>query len=232
MVQFVVKGPFEVPLRKGVSGGTYVDEARLEEVLAESPDHLKKPGCYVFACTAPRGSLPVYVGQASKNIFREAFNPRNVNNINNYLSYRKRGRIDLYVIHQNAVKGDTGNKGCIDDIEDFLIGYASRRNCNLLNIHGARTSQWSIVGVANNTNGAGGHPGSSVMTFKKMMGMATRKDKVATATKVEVVEAIEPEKVESVVPNTGEAEDIDKSAIEGAENGCNYSPLCGSVTQA
>jgi hypothetical protein len=208
MVQFVVKGPFDVPLRKGVSGGTYVDEARLEDLLAQSPD-LSKPGCYVFSCTAPRGSLPVYVGQASKNIFKESFNPRNVNNINNYLSYRKRGRIELYIIHQNSVKGQTGNKLCIDDIEDFLIGYASRRNANLINIHGTRTSQWSIIGVANHANG--GHPGSSVLSFKKMMGMATRKDKVGPGTKVE---EIEPEKVESVVPNTDEIEDIDKSASD------------------
>jgi hypothetical protein len=212
MVQFVVKGPFEVPLRKGVAGGTYIDEERLEEIRAQSPDHVIKPGCYVFACSAPRGTLPVYVGQASKNIFKEAFNDRNVKNINNYLSYRKRGRIELYVIHQNSVKGDTGNKTCIDDIEDFLIGYASRRNGNLLNIHGTRTSQWSIVGVANHTNG--GKPGNSVMTFKKMMGMAVRRDKAVPETKPEVAEEIQPEKVESVVPNTGEAEDIDKSAIE------------------
>src|SRR5262245_50550051 len=73
MVQFVVKGPFDVPLRKGVSGGTYVNEELLEGVLALSPD-LSKPGCYVFACTSSRGSLPVYVGQASKNIFKESFN--------------------------------------------------------------------------------------------------------------------------------------------------------------
>jgi hypothetical protein len=125
------------------------------------------------------------------------------------LSYRKRGRIELYIIHQNSVKGQTGNKLCIDDIEDFLIGYASRRNANLINIHGTRTSQWSIIGVANHANG--GHPGSSVLSFKKMMGMATRKDKVGPGTKVE---EIEPEKVESVVPNTDEIEDIDKSASD------------------
>ena len=107
-----------------MSGGTYIDEDKLDQVSAQSPD-LAKPGCYVFACASPRGSLPVYVGQASRNIFREAFNDRNLKNLNTYLSYRKRGRIELYVIHQNAVRGDTGNKTCIDDIEDFLIGYAS-----------------------------------------------------------------------------------------------------------
>jgi hypothetical protein len=209
MVQFIVKGPFEVPLRKGVSGGTYIEENRLDEVANQSPD-LNKPGCYVFACTSPRGSLPVYVGQASRNIFKESFNDRNIKNLNNYLSYRKRGRIELYIIHQNAVKGDTGNKICIDDIEDFLIGYASRRNANLINIHGTRSTQWSISGVANHTNG--GHPGSSVITFKKMMGMATKKDKVST--KPDAGDAIEPEKVESIVPNSGEAEDIDRGAAE------------------
>ena len=103
MVQFVVKGPFEVPLRRGVSGGTYIDEDRLDQVSAQSPD-LAKPGCYVFACTSSRGSLPVYVGQASKNIFKESFNDRNIKNLNTYLSYRKRGRIELYVIHQSAVR--------------------------------------------------------------------------------------------------------------------------------
>jgi hypothetical protein len=144
MVQFVVKGPFEVPLRRGVSGGTYIDADRLNDLSKESSD-LTKPGCYVFSCTSPRGSLPVYVGQASKNIFAESFNDRNINNLNTYLSYRKRGRIELYIIHQNSVKGGTGNKTCIDDIEDFLIGYASRRNAALINIHGTRTNKWSPI---------------------------------------------------------------------------------------
>jgi hypothetical protein len=209
MVQYVVKGPFSVPLRRGVSGGTYVDEERLNDLLSQSPD-ITKPGCYVFSCTSPRGSLPVYVGQATRNLFAESFNARNINNLNTYLSYRKRGGIELYIIHQSLVKGGMGNRTCIDDIEDFLIGYASRRNANLINIHGTRTSKWSISGVANHTNG--GHPGSSVMSFKKMMGMATKKDKAGA--KPDVLEEIEPERVESVTPNTSEVEDIDRAAVE------------------
>ena len=46
-----------------------------------------------------------------------------------------------------------------DDIEDWLIGFASRRTNKLLNIHGTRPTPWSIVGVAN--HGKSGHPGSS-----------------------------------------------------------------------
>jgi hypothetical protein len=205
MVQFVVKGPFSVPQRRGAAGGSYIDESRLNELKAQSAD-LTKPGCYVFACRASRASLPVYVGQAAKNIFDEAFNARNVNNLNNYLSYRLRGQIEVYVIHQCTVRGDTGNKACIDDIEDFLIGWASRRNEKLLNIHGNRPSQWSISGVANHNNENGGHPGSSVLAFKEMMGMKMKKAK--TEPKLDAAEEIAPEEVESVTQTTdvGEAD--------------------------
>jgi len=197
MVQFVVKGPFSVFLRKGVAGGSYIDESRLSEVAKQSTD-LTKPGCYVFACRSPRGSLPIYVGQATKNIFDEAFNDRNVKNLNTYLSYRLRPKIEIYIIHQSKVHGETGNKACIDDIEDFLIGWASRRNAELLNIHGNRPDKWSIVGVANHANS--GHPGSSVLAFKAMMGMKMKKAK--TEPKLDVAEEITPEEVESVTPTT------------------------------
>lgn len=197
MVQFVVKGPFSVPLRRGVAGGSYIDEDRLSELANQSTD-LTKPGCYVFACRSPRASLPIYVGQAAKNIFDEAFNDRNVKNLNNYLSYRLRGQIEIYIIHQSKVHGETGNKACIDDIEDFLIGWASRRNAELLNIHGNRPDKWSIVGVANHANS--GHPGSSVLAFKEMMGLKMKKAK--TEPKPDAAEEIAPEEVESVTPTT------------------------------
>jgi hypothetical protein len=203
MVQFVVKGPFPVPLRKGAAGGSYIDEDRLSELAVQSTD-ITKPGCYVFVSRSPRGSLPIYVGQAAKNIFDEAFNDRNIKNIQNYLSRRLRGQIDVYIIHQCNVKGAIGNKACIDDIEDFLIGWASRRNAELLNIHGNRPAQWSIVGVANHANG--GHPGGSALAFKEMMGMKMKKAS-KTEHKPDAAEEIAPEEVESVTPTTdvGEA---------------------------
>jgi len=182
-------------------GGWYIDG------LAKQSTDLMKPGCYVFACRSPGGSLPIYVGQAAKNIFDEAFNDRNVKNVNNYLSHRLRGKIEIYIIHQSKVHGDTGNKTCIDDIEDFLIGWASRRNAELLNIHGNRPDKWSIVGVANHANS--GHPGSSVLAFKAMMGMKMKKAK--TEPKLDAAEEITPEEVESVTPTT----DIEDPADAG-----------------
>jgi hypothetical protein len=120
------------------------------------------------------------------------------------LSYRLRPKIEIYIIHQSKVHGETGNKACIDDIEDFLIGWASRRNAELLNIHGNRPDKWSIVGVANHANG--GHPGSSVLAFKEMMGMKMKKAKAEP--KLDAAEEIAPEEVESVTQTTdvGEAD--------------------------
>lgn len=212
MVQFVVKGPFSVPLRRGVAGGSYIDEDKLSQMVEQSAE-LTKPGCYVFACASSRGSLPIYVGQASRNLFEESFNDRNIKNINTYLSYRRRGQIEIYIIHQCTVRGETGNKACIDDIEDFLIGWASRRNADLINIHGNRPAQWSIGGVAN--HGKGGHPGGSVIGFKEMMGMRMKKPK--SARKVDIADVIAPEEVESVTQTT---DDLDhNSGVAGQGEG-------------
>lgn len=219
MVHYVVKGPFPVPLRKGVSGGAYIDELKINGMLDSSED-LTKPGCYIFSCSSSRGSLPIYVGQASKNLFEECFNDRNIKNLNNYLSYRKRGQIEIYIIHQCTVRGETGNKACIDDIEDFLIGWASRRNGALINIHGNRPTQWSIGGVANHKKG--GHPGGSVLAFKEMMGMNMKKPK--DAKKLGVAEEIAPNEVESVTQTTDDTDIESNIATAAPDPSCSPAP--------
>src|SRR5262249_34520151 len=152
MVKFVVRGPIQVPLRRGARGEPYIDEDRLSDLCTSNPE-LRKPGCYVFACASARGSLPIYVGQAGSGIFSEAFNHRNRNNINGYFRNRLRGSLDLYIVPQVRVRGERGSGSAISDIEEFLIAMASRRNANLINIHGTRPEKWSIAGVHN--HGAG-----------------------------------------------------------------------------
>ena len=206
MVQFVVKGPFPVPLRKGVTGGRLIHQEQLKAIVQECDD-VSKPGCYVFSCASGRGSLPVYVGKASKNIFKEAFNDRNINSLNEYLSNRRKAKIEFYVIHQANVRGQTGNETCIDDIEDWLIGFASRRTAQLLNIHGARPTKWSIAGVANHDSR--GHPGSSVLSFKAMMGMTTKRLKGVPRSSIVEDAEITPEAIESASPEIEEAAEIE-----------------------
>lgn len=172
MVNFVVKGPFEVPMKRLQGGARFIDCARLSEMVEASEGAIKKAGCYVFSCKASRGSLPVYVGKATKSLLREAFNPRNLNNLQEYINDRRRGTLELSIVVQERIRL-LANANAISEIEEYLIGYAAVRNKNLINIHGTAASNWKIAGVANH-----GRPGAAAQTvrdFKVMMGIATKK---------------------------------------------------------
>ena len=171
MVNFVVKGPFEVPMKKLQGGARFIDCARLKEVVDASEGALNKAGCYVFSCRAARGSLPIYVGKATRSLLREAFNPRNLNNLQEYINDRRRGTLELSIVVQERIKL-LANAKAISEIEEYLIVYAALRNKNLINIHGTATN-WKIAGVANHRR-----PGAAAQTvreFKLMMGIATKK---------------------------------------------------------
>lgn len=197
-----------------MSGGRLIHQERLVDILQESED-VSKPGCYVFSCASGRGSLPVYVGKASKNIFKEAFNDRNINGLNEYLSNRRKAKIEFFAIHQANVRGQIGNEACIEDIEDWLIGFASRRTTQLLNIHGARPTKWSIAGVANHDGK--GHPGTSVLSFKAMMGMTTKRPKGTPRISIGEDAEINPEVVVSASPETEEAIQIEEEVSNGGD---------------
>lgn len=211
MVNFVVIGPFDVPIVKGAHGGRLLERTKeCKRKVAEEANNKKitGPGCYVFACSAPRsGAFPIYVGKATKNILNEAFNDRNINNLNHFLFNRKRGRLQLYAIYQQKVRLLQGNSRVIAEIEEFLIGYAALRNRNLLNIHGNSDASWSIAGVANNGSG---NPGASALAFKAMMGMRPRPSKQGATS----AEEIKPADVESETPDTQQVKAIEAETHE------------------
>lgn len=223
MVQFVVKGPIDVPMRTGQHGAKSIDDDELNELLKSNSD-LSKPGCYVFVCKSSAGSLPIYVGKAEKKtIFDESFNFRNKYNLNNYFQKRLRGVLQLYIIHQVSVRNSQGSP-VISEVEEFLIGMASRRNSNLINIHGTKPEGWSIAGIKNNGKGK---PDNSASEFKKMMGIATknRPSVIRGTSSTEEIsnnelltDNIDPDsafnlnEAESVEPNSAEAIEIDEAS--------------------
>ena len=199
MVEFTVKGPYDVPVKVVGSSARFVDKELLRSLLSQSDGAIAKAGCYVFSLRAARGCIPVYVGKATRNILREAFNDRNCNNLAEYINARQRGRLQISIVHQNKMRLLQGNKDCIADIEEYLIGYAARRNPDLINIHGTGGASWSIKGV-NNGRGA---PAAVVAEFKEMMGIAKRRT-VTKATNDE--DSIEPSNTEPIAA-TNAAED-------------------------
>ena len=95
------------------------------------------------------------------------------------MNSRRRGKLQIYAIYQQRVLNGEGNKEAITEIEEFLIGHASRRNPSLLNIHGTGPTKWVIEGFANHK---GGRPEASVVAFKGVLGIVAKKSGKAEAT--------------------------------------------------
>lgn len=201
MVNFVVKGPFDVPTKEAMNGARFIDTSQLHVLTSASDGSINKAGCYVFSWKASRGSLPIYVGKATRKIISEAFNPRNLTNLAEFVNNRKRGRLQIYIIFQERMRLRS-NKEAITEIEEFLIGRAAIRNPNLLNIHGTRPASWTIVGVAN--HGAGGLA-AAVQEFKKTLGIVSHRRAQNRPTVTVSTEVIEPFDTESI-PGPSEAE--------------------------
>lgn len=209
---FAVVGPFEVPCianggRKILKKATDIKEELRDK---EGAEFLDGPGCYVYACSAGRGSVPLYVGKATKHILSEALNPRNLLNINHFLFTRQRGTIQLFGIYQtNQAKAKRDE--AISEMEEFLIGFAARRNKDLINIHNTGEDDWSIAGVVNQGQGAATIPARA---FKAMMGMRSksaptiRNEAAATAAEPEVKTV----DVESAIEDPKEVEEVQEAA--------------------
>ncbi|MCY4034327.1 MAG: hypothetical protein OXF29_01560 [Hyphomicrobiales bacterium] len=171
MANFIVKGPFNVPMTKLQSKGKDIDKDRLESLKKECPT-LEKPGCYVFSLQAGRGSKPLYVGKTtSQTILKEAFNDKNVLGIIRNLSH---GTLQIWTITQ--IKKGRLPKKMIDEIEKMLIPWASERNPDLINKHHTKKSEnWSIEGVVGPQRGP---RGKTANDFRKMIGIGGQTQKV------------------------------------------------------
>jgi hypothetical protein len=79
MAEFSVYGPFDVPITTLPSGGHFIDEARLDELVEESPE-FERIGVYVFGVRTGGGTRPIYVGMTqSRKLIKEAFDKDKLN---------------------------------------------------------------------------------------------------------------------------------------------------------
>jgi len=168
MAEFIVTGPYPVPIKKQNSGACQIDKDGLKDLSKSDPRFAKK-GCYVFATRAPMGATPFYVGRTQRaSLFKEAFNPRNQPMLNGYLNDRKKHiKLEIYLITQRVNRGPPPTSS-IAEMEEILIANAATRNKELLNTHGVKKPKWSIRGVYNT---GPGQPDRSAADFKKVIGL-------------------------------------------------------------
>jgi len=168
MTSFVTTKSFEIPVLKQLLGGRRIDHARLGNFWEATGALAVQRGCYVFSLKAGKGEKPWYVCKASRQSLKgECFSLHKLSIYNDILGNRN-GIPRLTLVIPKRTKGKWPMLA-IDEVEEFLIGYAASRNTNLANKRRLPNQSWSIHGVVANTVGA---PTLEASAFKKLMGLS------------------------------------------------------------
>ncbi|MDA8191650.1 MAG: hypothetical protein M0Z68_09375 [Gammaproteobacteria bacterium] len=176
--QFIVRGPFDVPIVKHSNGSVTVqDDKRVlrdkfwSEIVG---DARQKNGCYVFALRTGKGKMrPWYVGMTTEQTFeKECFSGDKPSKYTKAIG-RYGACTPLLFLLECSTKIAT-NK--IKELEEFLIGQAVAANPDIIQTKGIRVPTWIIPGVTE-SNGKGS-VSKAVQGFRKTFGVRPPKKKV------------------------------------------------------
>jgi len=166
--EFVVRGPFDVPLRcNGSKRDLNCAEfwGRTEVLSALSG----QSGCYVFALRSKKGGfLPAYIGLTRRGFWKEVFNPSNLEKYCRAVSDARGHRPVLFLVAHPKAKGKL-NRTYIGELETFLIQAGSTRNPDIRNTKGVPRPKWRIRGV---TGRRPGKPPAAATKLRATMGLA------------------------------------------------------------
>lgn len=164
MAEFTVEGPFKVPVYEGKNGRI----VRSEEGEALFRHHARlasKRGCYVFGMRSGGGTIPTYVGQATKSFKSECFTAHKLGKCNESLVDAEKGTLVVFFVIAPSGRGRPAAKQ-IDLLEQFLIQAGVAANPNLLNVKGTKEEEWSIRGVIRAPRG---RPSAAASAFRSAM---------------------------------------------------------------
>ena len=165
-LEFVVHGPFKVPVQR-LSAGRRLVVKRFWDANPKADDLSAQRGCYVFAIRTGGGTLPHYIGQATKSFAKETFNPSNLRKYYDALADYKRGRPVMFLVVHPRRKGKI-NARRIAQVENFLIQAGWARNRSLQNVKGIHRPKWAIKGVVRS---AAGKSTKAARVFRTVFGV-------------------------------------------------------------
>jgi hypothetical protein len=166
MTTFVIKGPFEVPVRKEKVGRIVTTE-QANEFWTLHTSMQNDVGCYVFGFKAAKGLKPMYIGKATKSFKQEIFTDNKRNKYNEALAKQAKGRPVIFFVTLEKTAGRI-NKTAIDEAESFLIQTGLVANKNLLNDKKTAVEKWSIKGVIRSGQG---QSTKAAQAFKQCLGL-------------------------------------------------------------
>lgn len=166
MSEFLVSGPFVVPLHKG-KAGRIVTAEKGRSFFASHPTLVEKKGCYIFGVRSGGGIIPTYVGKATKSFGQECFTSHKLGKCNESLVEFSKGTLVMFVFACAPAKGKAPVSQ-ISLLEDFLIQTALSVNDQLLNVRQTKQAEWSIRGIIRSGSGK---PSAAASLAKSMLGI-------------------------------------------------------------
>jgi len=164
VAEFLVEGPFEIPIYRRSAGR--IVRAQEGNAFFKAHSHLSgRRGCYVVGMRAGRGVTPTYVGKATKTFKQECFEPHKLGKLDETLVEYDRGTLVVFFIIAPTGRGRPPTSQ-IGDLEKFLIQAGVAKNPDLLNVKDTRQAEWSIKGVI---RGKSGRPTRVSSAFKRAM---------------------------------------------------------------
>lgn len=164
MATFIIKGPFEVPV-KSDKAGRIITKAQELEFWENNESIRNDVGCYIFAFRTSKALKPMYVGKATKSFKQEIFTDHKKNKYNEALAGQLKGTPIFFFVTLDKSPGPI-NKKSIDEVESFLIQSALEANNELLNIKKTAIEKWNIKGVI---RCGVGKPSNAAQLFKKCL---------------------------------------------------------------
>ncbi len=166
---FKVSKALVVPVTKHKKCRSLDNLKAIKETLTKvCPEFCSSRGCYIFAIRNGKGSTPIYVGRTRKQtLLKEAFSPDKCNKINVALMDCLKGTLTITFLASEAL-GKNVPQTVINELEEWLIKKAYRRNRNLINIRGRGVLRWAIDGVVRSGKGA---PTNESKALKRLLGL-------------------------------------------------------------
>jgi hypothetical protein len=146
-IEFVPFGPFALPRLSQKKLDATARARFWRGIDARHPGLSKAVGCYVFAITASKGTLPWYIGRTTTASFaRETWAPRRLVQYQGILRRRRQGTPVLLLVAKRSPAGgfakpSRSGQAAIDLLRDLVLESALLRNRRLQNRRDTRHLQ-------------------------------------------------------------------------------------------
>ncbi len=139
-------GPYKVPIDT-LRAGRSIADSRLREFWETCDNFRGARGCYIFAIRTGGGTLPIYVGKATKSFGQECFATHKLHTVNRALMDYRRGTLQIFFVWDPPSRGPLASRR-IARLEAELIELAHAKNPRLANKSLLpQEARWGIHGV-------------------------------------------------------------------------------------